>query len=214
MINLEEHKQRLLKAYQPKHGSGEFGVKNQGRCGYCVNWSSMYLTEVSKYESVLDVGCGNGAFCKQCAENTHIKKVYGLDAASVTNGHTIPHDKITYFDAWSHDIPMPDKSVDVIVTCEVLEHIAEEHVGKTLQEFKRVTRYKVFGQVAMHDSCESYHDGMNAHICVKDKGWWIQRFNEAGFSVDKEGTPSNYGQGLKFTLSHPPIDKLPQAPSE
>jgi len=205
-INLIEHKQRMLESYKD---GGTFTGGGVGGCSYSVNWSSAYLDQVKEYESVLDVGCGDGSFCLQCATSGgKIQKVYGLDPASIANGHVKTHDKITYFDAWSHEIPLPEKSVDVIVTCEVLEHVPEELVYKTLQEFQRVTKYKIYGQIATRLSGEWYngyrgdgnHEGhVNAHLCVKKQEWWAAEFKKAGLNT--EYTKENIGQGFSFTAS-------------
>ncbi|MAH48550.1 hypothetical protein CMI37_22175 [Candidatus Pacearchaeota archaeon] len=199
-INLIEHKQKMLESY---------GAGAKGTCSYSVNWSSKYLNDAKRYESVLDVGCGDGSFCLQCATSGgKIQKVYGLDPASIANGHVKAHNKITYLDSWSHEIPLPDKSVDIIVTCEVLEHVPEEFVHKTLQEFQRVTKCKIYGQIATRLSGEWYsgyrgdgdHKGqVNAHLCVKDQGWWLDRFKRAGLKIDS--AQENLGQGFSFVAS-------------
>ena len=161
------------------------------------------IKRLSVGRSLLDIGCGNGAFCLQCAELSNTKKVYGLDAASVANKHVKKHDKIEYFDSWAWEIPLPDNSVDAIVTCEVLEHVPEDYVKKTFKEFYRVTKYAVYGTVCTGLSGEKYSDGENAHMCVQNKHWWKSVWEKVGFET--KGTTPSKNHGFNFTIikEHP-----------
>lgn len=70
------------------------------------------LFEEEVFNQGLDVGCGTGysagALAKYC---THI---YGIDPSQSMLEEARPHEKITYRQGRGQDLPLPDKSIDVV----------------------------------------------------------------------------------------------------
>lgn len=91
-------------------------------------------------ETVLDAACGTGygssILCKKAA------KVLGMDISSETIKFAQDHyqQKNIRFQACdaSREIPLPDESVDVVVSFETLEHVRNQE--NMLSEFKRVLK--------------------------------------------------------------------------
>lgn len=100
--------------------------------------------------SVLDIGTGYGTFC-EWAYNHICENIYGLDFAS-----SMPEEYIElgvkFIKAPAHDIPLPDKSIDLITSFDFLEHVHPEYLEKTISEMKRVGCRYIFNKVANQPS--------------------------------------------------------------
>ncbi len=94
------------------------------------------------FETVIDVGCGDG-YVLHCIEKKYKnKKVYGLDLSegrikttkrNVVCSHLIRSE--------IHHLPFPDNSFDVVICSELLEHIPEYQ--KTIEELVRISKKRV-----------------------------------------------------------------------
>ena len=119
--------------------------------------------------TLIDIGCGDGIFVKQMLNSEKFEMVYGLDPFTKSKAERII--KPNFIDSWSHEIPLEDNSVDIVTTCEVLEHVPEPG--------------------------EKYKDGVHAHICFAPAEWWIDQMLKAGFEIL---SASQNRQGLRFIL--------------
>lgn len=89
---------------------------------------------------VLDLGCSTGSIAQQF-KNYGARKIIGIDidekaileAKELNKDTNIEFKLIT-----SHNIPLDDESVDIIVSIDVFEHV--ENVEKTLQECYRILK--------------------------------------------------------------------------
>ena len=83
----------------------------------------------------LDIGCGTGysavALAKYCLH------VYGIDPSQSMLAEARPHKKITYQQGTGEDLPLPDKSVDVVTFAGSLFYAKSELL---IKELKRVCR--------------------------------------------------------------------------
>ena len=149
----------------------------------------------NKKPTLIDVGCGSGIFVKQMLDSKEFQMVYGLDPFTKTKADSII--KRNFIESWSHDIPLEDNSVDIVTTCEVLEHVPEPYISKTFKELKRVCNWRVYGQVSTRLGGEKYKDGVHAHICFAPAEWWMNEMLKAGFKIV---SASENTQGLSFIL--------------
>ena len=83
--------------------------------------------------SILDAGCGNGAVTKMLRERW---AVTAFDFSMAALQSVAP----PRFNANIAAIPLQDKSFDLVVATDVLEHIPEEIYGLALAELSRVSR--------------------------------------------------------------------------
>jgi 2-polyprenyl-3-methyl-5-hydroxy-6-metoxy-1,4-benzoquinol methylase len=92
-----------------------------------------------KIESVLDVGCGEGFTLRRLKENGIGEKFTGLDSsieAIKLGKKENPDLDLGIGDIY--DLKLKDKSFDLVVSTEVLEHLKKPELA--LKELKRVSR--------------------------------------------------------------------------
>lgn len=95
---------------------------------------------------VLDLGCGDGIISLGLATRTRAKSVIGLDLEPVDtaflaeqarrNGVDIKLPHLTFGVSDESGLPLPEDSVDVVITWSVFEHVSD--VPKLLSEIRRV----------------------------------------------------------------------------
>ena len=88
--------------------------------------------------SLLDVGCGNGAFLSFVEQLRPEISACGVEPSEVAVGRkwcasTIVRGHIT-------QLPFPDRSFDVVCSMAVLEHVPQHQMAQGLSELVRVTR--------------------------------------------------------------------------
>lgn len=121
--------------------------------------------------SVLDIGTGNGHFCKWAYDNI-CKNVYGLDFASKFSQQYIDLG-IKFIKAPSHEIPLPDKSIDLITSFDFMEHIHPDYLEETINEMKRVGRKCMCHKIALGPS-QFWHDKVGQlHLIQEDEKFWV-----------------------------------------
>ena len=93
------------------------------------------LSNEEVFNKGLDVGCGTGysavALAKYCLH------VYGIDPSQSMLEEARPHEKITYQQGTGEELPLPEKSVDVVTFAGSLFYTKSELLVK---ELKRVCR--------------------------------------------------------------------------
>ena len=92
-----------------------------------------------QFESLLEVGCGEGYLLKRLE-----KRLQGLDLLATDISPEIIAEaellipEVPKLVASAYDLPLEDKSRDIVLACEVMEHVEEP--DKLLVEAKRVAR--------------------------------------------------------------------------
>lgn len=102
---------------------------------------SRYLSvlDITKGKTVLDIASGAGYGTKLIAGSA--KKVYGIDYSADAVAYAqnkYGASNITYKVGDAHDLPLPDDSVDVVVSLETIEHLKDPK--KFIKEVKRVLK--------------------------------------------------------------------------
>lgn len=82
--------------------------------------------------SVLDVGCGDGRITNRLI--SHCTKVVGLEQSR----EGLRHVKVEKVLGSINSLPFPDHSFDLVLCCEVLEHIRFKVYPRAIEEMERV----------------------------------------------------------------------------
>jgi ubiquinone/menaquinone biosynthesis C-methylase UbiE len=124
-------------------------------------------------KSVLDVGCAYGFLVKRLRDKGI--EAYGVDISQYAIDHAPQEVKPYLKVASAHDLPFPDKSIDLIYCASVLEHIPEEFLDKVIAEFQRVAKRAILG-IAYKDpwSRLDIHSDIS-HVTIHDEIWWRQK---------------------------------------
>lgn len=101
--------------------------------------------------TVLDVGCGAGLVTKVVAKEY---EVTGLEFSSV-GVEKVSKLGITCIQGSIAQLPLSDKSFDLVMASEVLEHLDEEAFSKGLPEVARVASKYIIVTVPNKERCQS-----------------------------------------------------------
>jgi SAM-dependent methyltransferase len=116
--------------YVPGIG-GSIALEHEHRYRFCL--------DIVKERRVLDIACGEGFGSAMMAEQA--TEVFGvdIDAAAITHAdQTYKRENLHFLQGTCTAIPLVDGSVDVVVSFETIEHLAEH--DKMLMEVRRVLR--------------------------------------------------------------------------
>lgn len=190
------------------------------------------ISDWVKGKSVLDAACGEGygsAFLSGFAG-----QVIGIDVSPKAIAHACDryggNRNLTFIEASATSLPIPDASIDVVVSFETIEHLHEQEI--MLNEFRRVLRPGGF-LILSAPNRPVYSDEMNFrnehHVREHDQDelrsllspvfpqshWYAQRllFNSVLWSMQ----PARSGQfaSARASSMHPtslaPVDAMPDA---
>lgn len=120
------------------------------------------VEDIVKGKIVLDIASGSGYGTKILAKNA--KKVFGVDVNETAVHYAEKNygaKNIEYLIGNGEQIPLPDKSVDVVITFETIEHIAD--YKKFLDEVKRVLKDDGLAVVSTPNDLE-FAEGNHFHL--------------------------------------------------
>jgi len=127
---------------------------------------------INPTDSVLDVGCGTGRLLCELASTYQGARLAGIDPSpemlAIACERLPP--RIELKQGWAEDIPYPDSTFDVVVSCNVLHYIREPLVA--LKDMLRVVRRE--GTLILTDWSDDY---LACRIC----DWYLRHFNAAHF---------------------------------
>jgi len=157
---------------------------------------------VNKHTSILDLGCAKGYLVhalRQLGFNA-----YGEDISkyAIDNCHPSVQEYVN---------PLTDDLYDFIVCKDMMEHISEKEVLKTLVNIRKRCTDALFIIPFGDDDVfriKEYEIDIT-HVTKKDEDWWINMFRDAGFRLDtftyklgaiKKKWTSKYPYGNGFFL--------------
>jgi SAM-dependent methyltransferase len=85
-------------------------------------------------ESILDVGCGDGAITNRLADRWDVT---GLDLSPTA----LEHLRTTAVQGSATALPFADRTFDLVLSSEMLEHTSDDDYRAALAEMSRVTRH-------------------------------------------------------------------------
>lgn len=159
----------LIAMYRQMHAEGKFAGLS------VVPYASTIRELIAKTgsTSVLDFGCGKG----QQYTFHNISEDWGVDLR-------LYDPAVPGFTA--HPFP-----ADGVICCDVMEHIPEIDVPKTLRKILTLAGKFVFFVICTRASKKSLPDGRNCHLTIQPKEWW----NDA-----VENERSRLGKPLSITI--------------
>lgn len=147
----------ITEAYRAKNAAlhqsnGGFGGKAQKRLS-----AARILMRQYECSTVLDYGCGKG----------------GLVRALFAEG----------FDVQGYDPCVPEFNfepfpADFVVCYEGPEHWEEDCVDAVLAHVASLTRKAAWICTALRKGGDIFEDGTNAHVCIHDADWWLDKFSQ------------------------------------
>ncbi len=105
-----------------------------------------------RYDWILDIGCGIGICMKMLASRS--KKITGIDVYAI-GAKINPDLDIRKFDLNCGKLPFDDKTFDLVVATEVIEHTYYPHF--VLREIKRVLRDDGHACISLPNSHNIYN---------------------------------------------------------
>lgn len=173
LAGLEKEKDTVIttaEQYREMHKSDRY-FKGTGTVRYLAPIGKLVVKCGS--HKLLDYGSGKG---------DQYKRPYNLDKAWEVN--------VTCYDPGVPEFSQfPSGTFDGVICCDVLEHVPEEDVQRTLIRIFSVADQFVFLSIATVPAKKSLPDGRNVHLTVKPKTWWDVQIDRA---IQKAGRPKTF----------------------
>jgi SAM-dependent methyltransferase len=132
--------------------------------------------------TVLDWGCAKG-YLVHALRQLGID-AYGFDISEYAVDNCHPRVKDYVFNS---EVQLEDE-YDTIICKDVMEHVPEEEVPTILRKIKSYCRYQALFIIPLGDNdkfrIREYEIDVT-HVTKKDEDWWIDKFREAGFTLEK-----------------------------
>lgn len=134
---------------------------------------------------VLDVGCGQGELVFWLrvlgVESWGIDvSEYAIESASAS---IRPHLQAATLTA----LPFADRSFDLVISFDVLEHIGEADLDRALFECQRITKRLVLHKIFLGSALLAVDDP--SHVSVHPADWWGERFARQGLGQSTRRFP-------------------------
>ena len=126
--------------------------------------------------SILDVGCGNGFILNNLKKINKYKKLVGLDISL----EALKFVQTEKRQGSIENIPFEDKSFDLVVCLEVLEHLPEKIFQKGILELQRVSKKYILITVPNSESLER-----SLVVCPNCFCWFNPSFHMRSFDKNK-----------------------------
>lgn len=115
-----------------------------------------FIQENGPVTSCLDYGCGKGY--QYMGKKLH--EGWGIEMPTLYDPAVPNHNK------------RPDRTFDMVLSTDVMEHIAEEDVPTVLADIMSLSERLVFLSISCRPALINLPNGENAHCTVKPWTWW------------------------------------------
>lgn len=100
-----------------------------------------------------------------------------------TLGQSLPHIAVDGYDPCIPGLETPPIPHDLVVATDILEHIEPDLLDNVLDHLKQLTQKAIYLEVSTVPAQKTLPDGRNAHICLHDTDWWLDKLMPL-FSLD------------------------------
>ena len=125
------------------------------------------IANIIKYhnaKTAIDFGCGKAS----PYHNDHLDEDWNVDVALYDPFYE-PHSK------------KPEGQYDIVICCDVVEHIPEEEVQDTLKQLFAYAKKAVVVTFCNRPAKKTLPiSGGNAHCTQRDRQWWEEQLQQAG----------------------------------
>ena len=137
----------------------------------------LWLINEMEVKSIIDVGCAEGRVLDFFAE--HDVSVSGVEGIAQDHLDIIQHD----YTAGPWPVPgqkIGRREVDLVWSCEFVEHVEEQFVPNFLETFR-------LGRMVMMTHALPGQPGYH-HVNCRDDEYWVGRMIAIGYDIDNELT--------------------------
>jgi len=133
------------------------------------------LNMIYKPTSIIEFGCGVGAFLKFFADTAGTDNYMGLDGSDYGNNLLIPKRHFRQVDFQkSNDLP---KKYDIVVCLEIAEHLPEGHADIF------IANLIIHAETCVLFSAATPGQGGDGHVNEQPHSYWHNKFKNHGFAV-------------------------------
>lgn len=160
---------------------------------FSYNWLIRKNLENSPIKTVLDLGCGEGSFGVRFNQNNQYR-ITGTDIFSPYLKKSLltgKYQKVIKSDL-TKKISFGDKSFDVVVCLETIEHLKKAEGIKLLNEMERIAKKKIIISCPVGIAAQENFDQnkYQEHL----SSWYPSEFLKVGFKVFGIGLKIVYGK--------------------
>ena len=148
------------------------------------------IREASKYDSVLDIGCGTGKLIKQIAANRR----YGIDACQkaidIANVVTKVGNSNVLFGCFDlknlgEEPKLLDKSIECVIGIDIIEHFSKEEAIKLIHTCEKIASKCLifFVPVGNHPQTKDDRGLGNDHYQTHRSTWYPEDMEKLGYEV-------------------------------
>jgi len=133
---------------------------------------------------------------------------YGCGKQSLAQA--LPEYRIKGYDPAMPGIDQPPEPHDLVVCCDVLEHIEPDCLDDVLDDLARVTKKTLFVYICVLPAIQFLPDGRNAHLIVESPEWWVRKMMEK-FTLQNFATSEVFTQiicGVKSKMNGVPYSVI------
>ena len=97
------------------------------------------ITKKLQFNSVLEIGCGEGYLIGRLKVNKPAIKAHGIDiSGDIIKQAKNKYKNVSFDVGTAHSLPYPDNRFDLAIACELLEHVEDPITA--IKEIKRVSK--------------------------------------------------------------------------
>lgn len=158
------------------------------RLGYHQNdyYSSHLMPQIPwiikniPFKNVLDVGSSSGGAIGVLQVFRPEIDIFGIDISLIAARSGLSFDRNIVCGS-AINLPYKDKSFDLVISSDCLEHLDTEDINQMIKEIVRVTKGYVFIQISERSDTAAWKNivGEPLHKTIKPLKWWINKFFNA-----------------------------------
>lgn len=144
-------------------------------------------------ESILDVGCGQGLPMQMIKMRMNVKRSLGVDIYTSYIKESKKkriHDR--YIKTDIRYLPFKDKSFDVVIGLQVLEHLLKKDAWKVLEKMERIAKRQVIIATPVGKTYHPAVDGNKHQLHLS--GFSPNEFTKRGYKIIRMGRKSILGE--------------------